>query len=353
MEAKTHITTTPIKKIAYFTDIHFGRRNSSIVHLQDCLDYLTWFLEDIKKDPEITHIGFLGDWFETRSAISVLTLAYSHRGMKMIADAGLEALMIIGNHDLHQRHNRDIHSMFHAGEYKNITLIDHPTIVNDQLLFCPFIFPQEYAELVKYNNLPYFAGHFEFKNFIVTGTAKTMDHGPDHKYLSGPTYIFSGHYHKRQAKDNVIFIGNCFNMDYGDAGDTQRGYCVHDLRSDDVYFIDWPQTPLYLKTSLSAVVTENFSPPPKTRVRCLVDLPMSYTEAQVLKIDMIETFNLREFVLEENVNEKKEALSESTDADYDVTELSTVNEMVLELLGTVNSTVTIKPVNLIEIYKTL
>ena len=43
-----------IKKGAYFTDIHFGRRNSCAIHNQDCTDFIEWFCGNVRKDPSIT-----------------------------------------------------------------------------------------------------------------------------------------------------------------------------------------------------------------------------------------------------------------------------------------------------------
>lgn len=73
---------TKLKKGAYFTDIHFGKKQNSEVHNQDCLDFIDWFCEQVKKDPEIDYIAFLGDWNENRSALNIATVNYSHRGIK-------------------------------------------------------------------------------------------------------------------------------------------------------------------------------------------------------------------------------------------------------------------------------
>ena len=33
------------KKAAVFTDIHFGLKNNSSIHNQDCEDYIDWFID--------------------------------------------------------------------------------------------------------------------------------------------------------------------------------------------------------------------------------------------------------------------------------------------------------------------
>jgi len=37
------------KKVACFTDIHFGLKSGSRTHNQDCEDFVTWFCETAKQ----------------------------------------------------------------------------------------------------------------------------------------------------------------------------------------------------------------------------------------------------------------------------------------------------------------
>lgn len=346
------LPTVDIRKVAMFTDIHWGKRNNSHIHNNDCLEFVQFFCEQVKADKEIDAVMFLGDWFENRNAVNISTLNYSHRGLDALNKLGKPIYFCVGNHDLYHRHHRDIHSAVMFGQYSNITLIDHPKVMGDFLL-CPYLFGAEYGELLHYNKMKYFAGHFEFKNFIMTGNSR-LEHGPEHTNYDGVTYIFSGHFHKRQASDNVIYIGNTFPTDYGDSGDPERGMCVLDTRDDDIQFINWEQCPMFMRTTLSKVLDGEFAPTPKTRVKCMLDVEISYSEAQALKQGMIEEFNLREFALEENLIEKKLAISEGgSEAEIDDLELSSIDEMVTNLLMTVNSTTTIDATKLVKIFRDL
>lgn len=344
---------TPIKKIAMFTDIHYGKRNNAIQHNEDNLAFIDFFCNEVKKDPNITHIFFLGDWYENRNAVNISTLNYSHESLKRLNALGLEIYFCIGNHDLYQRHNRDIHSSAGFDVYENVTVIEHPAVLNEQILLCPYIFGSEYGNLINYTHLKYFAGHFEFKSFVMTGHS-VLEHGPDHVNFKGPTYIFSGHFHKRQVKDNVIYIGNVFPTDFGDAGDNERGMTVLNTEDDDVSFYDWPDAPMFLRTSLTEILEGNFSPPPKCRVKCLLDQDLSYSEVQGLKDQMLKDYQLREFSLQENIEEKKQAISESgADDDIDDLQLASIDDMVFSLIGTMTNTTNIQSAKLIDIYRDL
>lgn len=344
--------TVNSRKIALFTDIHFGKKNNSTQHNEDCLDFVKWFCENVRRLGDITTIVFMGDWFENRNAVNVLTMSYSLSAMKLLNELGLPVYIIIGNHDLYHRENRNIYSTEAFGNFSNVTMIDKPTVI-DNILLCPFLFKHEYPALAKYNKIPYWMGHFEFRNFIVTGNDRRMEHGPDHKLFNGPKYILSGHFHKRQANDNVIYIGNTFPTDYGDANDDARGMCTLDMKDDSIDFIDWLNCPKYRKIKLSELFKQDVEFPPKCRVRCTIDTDIGYSEAQQLKEEFTKTLGLREFTMEENLFERKDAIAgtEEIEDDFDLSSLDVAVKQML--IAGVTGTTTIDPNKLIEIYDTL
>jgi hypothetical protein len=342
-----------LRKIAMFTDIHFGKKNNSIQHNQDCLDFVNWFCDNVKRDGGISHVVFMGDWFENRNAVNVMTLNFADEALRSLNALGLPIYIIIGNHDLYHRENRKVFSTKIFSEFSNVVLVNEPMVIEEQILLCPFLFKDEYPSLAQYNNLKFWLGHFEFRNFVVTGSDRMMEHGPEHKMFTGPTYIFSGHFHKRQAKDNVVYIGNCFPMDYGDAWDDKRGMCILNTADDDVDFIDWADCPKYRKVKLSDVLNDgSIEYPSKCRVRCIIDTDIGYSEAQSLREELTKLLNLREFALEENLFEKKDAIAgEEVMDDFD---LSSLNDAVVRMLETgVQGTTTIDAQRLIEIYHRL
>lgn len=340
------------KKIAMFTDIHFGKRNNSHLHNQDCLDFVKWFCEQVKADPTITHVFFLGDWFENRNAVNVLTLNVADEAMRMLNALGLPVYIIIGNHDLYHRENRKVFSTKFFETMENVHLVSEITPVDD-LLIVPYLFKNEYPLLAEHTDKPYWFGHFEFRNFIVTGANRRMEHGPTHSHFKDVKYIFSGHFHKRQIGDNVIYIGNTFPMDYGDVWDDERGMCTFDTETEDVNFIDWPDCPTYRKISLTDLLDDKIdSLPPKCRVKCLIDSDISYSDAQALRDEFIKTHHLREFILEENLAEKKSAIA-GEDQAFESFNFDSLNDAVVSMLHTDLSTSTIDSTLLIDIYNSL
>lgn len=348
----TKKTIFPRKKIAMFTDIHFGKKSNSVLHNQDCLDFVKWFCAQVTARGDITHVAFLGDWFENRNAVNVMTMHFAHEALKLLNSLNIPVYIIIGNHDLYHRENRKVFSTKVFDEFSNVKMVSELFLMED-ILIAPFLFKHEYKELATYMNVPYWLGHFEFRNFVITGSDRRMEHGPDHTQFNKVKYIFSGHFHKRQANDNVIYIGNAFPMDYGDAWDDARGMAVLDTSNDDVDFVDWEDCPKYRKVKLTDVLSDNpIVFPPKCRVRCIIDTEISYSDAQAIREEFTKNLGLREFSLEENLLERKEAIAgEEVLGDFD---LSSLNDAVIKMLEAgISGTSTINPKQLIDIYERL
>lgn len=330
-----------LRRGSFMTDIHFGKKANSQVHNEDCLKYIDWFCEQVKSNGS-DYVAFLGDWNENRSALNVATLHYSYLGAKKLNALGLPVFFCIGNHDLFHRHTREIYSVVPFQEFSNFVVIDNPLIVKqigDGVLFSPYMFHDEYPGLMEYLKLPFWAGHFEFQGFMVTGYNVKMMTGPNPNEFKGPKHIVSGHFHKRQAQDNIVYMGNTFPMDFGDAGDNDRGMMVYDHVTDTMSFENWEQCPKYIKTKLSDIVDKKIKIVPEARVKCIIDAPVSYEESTYLRASMIEQHNLREFIMEETVD-VAEALS-GTDTEVNVENIdisaNTIDDVVISMLREIKS----------------
>jgi DNA repair exonuclease SbcCD nuclease subunit len=328
------------KKAAMFTDIHFGRKNNSELHNKDCIRFLEWFCDNVKADPEIDCVVFLGDWHEHRAAINGQTLGFSYAGAKLLNELGLPVFVVIGNHDLYHRNNREVYTTNPFEALENFTLIsDGPLVLpkNDTVIF-PYLFEKEYHTVMPEYVAKYSVvmGHFEFKGFIVTGEAREHDHGPEHTAFSKAKRIFSGHFHKRQEKDNVVYIGNAFPGDFGDANDFNRGMATYEFKTDKVEFIDWADCPKYVKANLSDILDD-----PKhflkldSRVKSPVDIDLTFEESTELKAKLMKRYKLRELTLEEP-NDLNEVLKD-TEFNLDGFESEPTGNIVKEMLRQIKS----------------
>lgn len=352
-----------LNKCAMYTDIHFGAHGNSEQHNKDCLDYLTWFCDQVKSDPSIDHIIFMGDYFEHRSSISGLTLDYAYRGAEMVNDIGLPVYFIVGNHDLFYRNNRDVHNTVTFSSLVNFKVINDITVFEELgprgSVIAPFLFEHEFPNLLEYAKVyPVMFGHFEFKDFVITGDTIVKEHGPDHKLFKSFKRIFSGHYHKRQIKDNVVYIGNTFPTNFADTNDSQRGMATYDYSKNKLEFIDIVDAPSYVRCKLSGLMeTPDSYLKPKAVVNCFVDIEISYEESLKLKASLIKKYQLRELTLDEGYDVALSSIGDeddgvdTTDVDADM-DGKTLDEIMADKLGTI-TTKNIDTKMLIELYRGL
>lgn len=321
-----------LHRAATFTDIHFGRKSNSRQHNQDCVNFVRWFCERVKKIDDIDHVIFSGDWYESRSAIDVETLTYSYQAAKLINDLHLPVYFILGNHDLYYKHTREVYSVISFHEFNNFTVIVDPLYdknVGDGTLFCPYLFHNEYDKITNYLKVPVWWGHFEFKGFTITGYNIKLLSGPDHHRFEGPKHIISGHFHRRQIQDNIVYIGNTFPMDFSDAGDNKRGMLIYDYITNNLKFIDWKDCPMYQKITLSSIMNNSAKIIPYARIKCIVDTTeVSYDDQIELRKALIKDLHLRELTFEEI--DMEDALTNT--AIEDQTTVLGTNDQVIEML---------------------
>jgi DNA repair exonuclease SbcCD nuclease subunit len=338
-----------------FTDIHVGARGNSEQHLNDCIQYIEWFIELAKRE-RATHIAFLGDYFENRSSINVQSLNVGTQIMRRLNSLGIPIIFMVGNHDLYHRNTRKVFSTDSYKDLENVLVVSEPMELTKDVLVAPYLFKQEYLDMAdQINSHKYVFGHFEFRGFVVTGDTKVLEHGPDASAFTGPKFIFSGHFHKRQVAGNVIYIGNTFPTNFGDAWDTERGASLLDMSSDDVLFFDYPDAPLFYKLRMTELLAnQSLSFKEGGRVRCTLDLDVGYTDVQTIREEMIEAYKLREFLIEEDFISKKELIAEGLDVDSLAVDLSMLHNTIGTLIREgVQQSPTIDPDLLISIFDEL
>jgi DNA repair exonuclease SbcCD nuclease subunit len=57
--------------------------------------------------------------------------------------------------------------------------------------------------------------------------------------------VFTGHFHRRQEKHNIEYIGSPYQLNYGEAGDTNKGFVVFEPSTGVEEFIKYESAPRY------------------------------------------------------------------------------------------------------------
>lgn len=297
--------TNLFRKAAIFTDIHFGAKSNSVVHNQDCADFVDWFIDISRR--ERCDVGmFLGDWSHHRSSINMQTLQFSLRALEKLSAAFDRFYFIPGNHDLYYRDRRDIYSTEWARHIPNIHIVNNWFEEGD-VIIAPWLVGADHKRIQKLSG-KYMFGHFELPYFKMNAMVEMPDHGDlRHDHFSGFEQVFSGHFHLRQQKNNITYIGNAFPHNFSDAGDDQRGCMILEWGMEPCYHA-WPNQPLYNVWDLSYVMDHDTEVLRSgMHVRARLDIEISYEEANCVRETYIKNHGLREMSL---IPQKRSVLEE-------------------------------------------
>ena len=335
--------TNLFNKLAFFTDIHYGMRNNARQHNEDCSDFVEWFIQEAKAKGCETCI-FGGDWHHNRASLNISTMKYSIDGLRKLSKAFDKVYMIKGNHDLFYRESREISSIEFAKEFDNIIIVED-TMIEGDVALVSWLVGDEWKKVPKIK-AKYMFGHYELPTFKLNAMVEMPDHGGlKMDMFKNQDYVFTGHFHKRQVKGNVIYTGNAFPHNFSDAWDDDRGWMFLEWDKEPEFFA-WKDAPKYKNIKLSQLL-DNPSKflLPKTTARISLDIDISYEEANFIKDTFIETYDLRDLSL---VPVKSTQHEEDVGAEI---HFETIYQIVVAQLSAVEGTYN-KNV-LIEIYNNL
>lgn len=327
-----------------FTDIHFGLKSNGAVHNEDCWKFIQW-ATDLGKKYECDACFFLGDWHNNRSTVNILTLNYSLRSLEHLNANFQRVFFIPGNHDLYYRDKRDIQSVEWARHLRNVQLCNDWFIDSD-VVIAPWLVGDDHKRIPKLS-AKYMFGHFELPKFLMNARVEMPDHGEiKHEHFQGIERVFTGHFHMRQTRHNITYIGNCFPHNYSDAGDDRRGAMILEWGAEPE-FHSWPDQPTYRTYNLSEVLTDTDNLlKSNMHVRLTLDVDISYEEAAYIKETLSEKYSLRDLSL---VPRKESGLE--TQGIVDLT-FQSVDQIVMDQINSIESN-QYDPKLLLDIYRNL
>ena len=336
---------TLFKKVAAFTDIHFGLKGNSVAHLNDCEEFVDWFIDEAKKAGCETAI-FLGDWSHNRNSLNLVTLDSSLRCLEKLGAAFENFYWFPGNHDLFYKDKRDIHSSAFGRHIPGVTVVETVTAIGDVTLV-PWLVGDEWKAMKNIKS-KYVFGHFELPKFFMNAMVQMPDHGELHaEDFDGPDYIFSGHFHKRQTNQKVIYIGNAFPHNFADTWDDDRGMMVMEWGGEPE-FINWPDAPKYRTIKLSELIDKKDSiMKSKMHLKVHLDIDISYEEANFIKETFVNDYDIREISLIQDKTTLEGTIDDNPDQNFE-----SVDQIVSEQLVNIESDAFDKAV-LLEIYRNI
>lgn len=216
-------------KVIILGDMHFGVKNEEF--LQNQLDFYYKQLIPYCEENGIKYIFQLGDIFEHRQKSDNFVLFQVRKLFKAFKNAGIEFHCLVGNHDIYFKNRIDVNTLELFEDLIHIHYFDEMDL--DGVKF------QFYSWLVD-NKLPkepigdVILGHFEFVNFEMT-KGNVCKSGLDAS-LFKDRLVFSGHFHIKSKKDNIVYTGTPYQITWNDFGD-EKGFYVFDTETMTYEFI--------------------------------------------------------------------------------------------------------------------
>tara|TARA_B100000287_G_scaffold435434_1_gene503719 strand:- start:2521 stop:3540 length:1020 start_codon:yes stop_codon:yes gene_type:complete len=233
-------------KILLITDQHFGVRNDNQVFIDKYRKFYKKILIPFIDKYKITNVICLGDTFDKRKSINYNSLeAAKEMWFDPLRERDIHMDMLVGNHDIYYKNTLRINSpSLLLSEYENISVIDHPCELSyDGVPIClvPWICDENREEtrrVIESSVADICLGHLELNGFeSVPGYF--MEHGDDPGIFNKFDLVCTGHYHMKSNKGNVHYLGNPYQLYWGDYGQ-KRGFHVINTDSKKLSFFHNP-----------------------------------------------------------------------------------------------------------------
>lgn len=233
-------------KVAVITDQHFGSHKGSHIYRE----YYQRFYDNVffpyLKKHKITTVLDLGDTFDNRKSIDFVSLEWAKENYyDVLRDMGITVHTVVGNHTAYYKNTNKINSMeLLLKEYDNVIVYKEPTDVEiggTSVLFVPWICSDNYdlsLAKIRESSSRVAMGHLELSGYLARPGFR-YDSGMDANLFSDFDVVLSGHFHHKNSKGNVTYLGNPYQMYWNDHGDT-RGFHIFDTETFKVRMVKNP-----------------------------------------------------------------------------------------------------------------
>lgn len=238
--------------VAVFSDLHLGVHMNSPVWHDVSTNWAKWIVNELT-EKDIKEIIFCGDFFHSRSEITVNTLHHASSIIELFKD--FKIYMLAGNHDSFYKNNCSVNSIRIFGGRDNIVILDKPTLLQIGGKECFFAPWGTTLEEIKECDILF--GHFEIESFKMN-TYKLCEHGIKSTDLfKYAPLVISGHFHLREErqydKGTILYVGCPFELDFGDEK-TTKGYYLLDMNTSKYNFYPNNISPKHIKVNLSELI---------------------------------------------------------------------------------------------------
>lgn len=235
-------------KVLITGDIHTNEGIFSSI----CINYLDFLISYIKEN-FITHLVFDGDIFEKATRIKNEVFIPLFFKLQELRDTGIEIHFILGNHDIYNNQNNSLVETFcvfgkvHSGS---------DTITIDGVDIDLLSYTKNRDDIP--NRSKYLITHLGIAGFMMTSFMEANKETETFSIEDFTSYdkVFSGHFHKYQELQNVIYVGSPYETSFDEEGQ-KKGFVVFTPSTGDYEFIENDFSPKHTTIDLSTATKED------------------------------------------------------------------------------------------------
>lgn len=214
------------------------------VYLNVCLDYLD-FVKKYAIENNIDTIVFVGDILEKASKLRYETFTPLFKKYRELSK-DLKLYFILGNHDIFSLYDNS--SLLETFEDFG-TVISSPETINFDgvdINLVPYTNDEMYVPTV---GADYLFTHLDIATFdLGNNTIATQEmfkcFNPD--IFSNYKKVYTGHYHKRQEKGNIKYVGSPYQLTFSDVGQLEKGFDILDTGTGKNTFVKYTGAPNFV-----------------------------------------------------------------------------------------------------------
>lgn len=220
---------------ALLGDIHFGKNGFSMETYENQIAFYKNQFFPYLIENKIKRVITSGDFFDHRTRQDVnLLLRVKKDFLDFFEKNKIELIVILGNHDLYFKNSKEVYTLELFDNYKCLNIIKEPTILKigkiDWELF-PWMLEDDTFE----PKTKHLIGHFEINGFNMVGNF-TCTFGMNPSSLKTMEKVLSGHFHLKQEKGPITYLGTPYSMDWNDVNDNKGFYVLNN--DGDIEFIE-------------------------------------------------------------------------------------------------------------------
>jgi len=230
-------------KIVIYADLHLYNHHRLLVNSETALRFLT-YLKTYCLENDINTIVNAGDFFHTKAKVYAPHLIQAWLRIKDIDKSNIQQYTIIGNHDMSNPDNTMNSILFVFSDYAKIIpdyyFIDYENVRIHFLSFTRNLFENFILSEEKKNVL---IAHLDVIGFIMPNGFRAKK-GFKLNDFSEFDLVITGHYHKYQSRENIIYVGSPYQTSFAER-DQLHGFLVFDTDNVSHEFIEYSNAPKY------------------------------------------------------------------------------------------------------------